>query len=70
MINSAGNTGISLTDNAGVASGYGIAASYPDVMRGLPSPGNNSRSFGPLIGNPSEFVAPRGFTFGDAAGTC
>ncbi|MGO9863010.1 MAG: carboxypeptidase regulatory-like domain-containing protein [Terriglobales bacterium] len=66
VINSAGNTGISLTDNAGVASGYGIAASYPDVMRGLPSPGNNSRSFGPLIGNPSEFVAPRGLTFGDA----
>ncbi len=66
VINSAGNTGIALTDNAGVASGYGIAASYPDVMKGLPSPGNNSRSFGPLIGNPSEFVAPRGLTFGDA----
>ncbi len=66
VINSAGNTGISLTDNAGVSSGLGIAASYPDVMRGLPSPGNNSKSFGPLIGNPSEFVAPRGLTFGDA----
>lgn len=66
VINSAGNTGISLTDNAGVSSGLGIAASYPDVMRGLPAPGNNSQSFGPLIGNPSEFVAPRGLTFGDA----
>jgi hypothetical protein len=66
VINSAGNTGISLTDNAGVSSGLGIAASYPDVARGLPSPGNNSQSFGPLIGNPSEFVAPRGLTFGDA----
>jgi hypothetical protein len=66
MINSAGNTGISLTDNAGVSSGLGIAASYPDLARGLPSPGDNSQSFGPLIGNPSQFVAPRGLTFGDA----
>jgi len=66
VINSAGNTGISLTDNAGVASGLGIAASYPDVVHGLPSPGNNARSFGPLLGNPSQFVAPRGLTFGDA----
>jgi hypothetical protein len=66
VINSAGNTGISLTDNAGVSSGLGIAASYPDLASGLPSPGNNSQSFGPLIGNPSQFVAPRGLTFGDA----
>ncbi len=66
VINSAGNTGISLTDNAGVSSGLGIAASYPDVARELASPGNNPKSFGPLIGNPSEFVAPRGLTFGDA----
>ncbi len=66
VINSAGNTGISLTDNAGVSSGLGIASSYPDVMKGLLSPGNNAQSFGPLIGNPAEFVAPRGLTFGDA----
>ena len=66
VINSAGNTGISLTDNAGVSSGLGIAASYPDVLKGLPSPGGNPQSFGPLIGNPSQFVAPRGLTFGDA----
>ncbi len=66
VINSAGNTGISLTDNAGVSSGLGIAASYPDVVKGLMSPGNNSQSFGPLIGDPSQFVAPRGLTFGDA----
>jgi len=66
MINSAGNTGISLTDNAGVSSGLGIAASYPDLARGLASPGDNPQSFGPLIGNPSQFVAPRGLTFGDA----
>lgn len=68
VINSAGNTGISVTDNAGVSSGLGIAASYPDVARGLPlpSPGGNSRSFGPLLDNPSQFVAPRGLTFGTA----
>ncbi len=66
VINTAGNTGISLTDNAGVSSGLGIAASYPDVVRGSQSPGNNARSFGPLIGNPSQFVAPRGLTFGNA----
>ncbi|MGB8010978.1 MAG: TonB-dependent receptor [Terriglobales bacterium] len=66
VINSAGNTGISLTDNAGVSSGLGVAASYPDVVKGLPTPGNNSQSFGPIIGNPSQFVAPRGLTFGDA----
>ncbi len=66
VINSAGNTGISLTDNAGVSSGLGIAESYPDVAHGLPNPGFNIRSFGPLLGNPSQFVAPRGLTFGDA----
>lgn len=66
VINSAGNTGISLTDNAGVSSGLGIAASYPDVVKGLPPPFSNTQSFGPLIGNPSQFVAPRGLTFGDA----
>lgn len=66
VINSAGNTGISITDNAGVSSGLGIAASYPDVMKGLPSPGNNASSVGPLLANPSQFVAPRGLTFGDA----
>jgi hypothetical protein len=67
VINSAGNTGISLTDNAGVSSGFGIAASYPDVVQGLPTPtGKNTQSFGPLLGNPSQFVAPRGLTFGDA----
>jgi hypothetical protein len=66
VINSAGNTGISLADNAGVASGFGIAASYPDVVRGAPKSFDNPQSFGPLLGNPSQFVAPRGLTFGDA----
>jgi Carboxypeptidase regulatory-like domain len=66
VINSAGNTGISLTDNAGVSSGLGIAASYPDVAPGLTPPAHTYGSFGPLLGNPSQFVAPRGLTFGTA----
>jgi hypothetical protein len=66
VINSAGNTGISLTDNAGVSSGLGIAESYPDVVHGLAQPASNFQSFGPLLGNAAEFVAPRGLTFGDA----
>jgi hypothetical protein len=66
VINTAGNTGISVTDNAGVSSNLGIADSYPDVVKGLAKPGNNVRSYGPLLLNPSEFVAPRGLTFGDA----
>jgi hypothetical protein len=66
VINNAGNTGISLTDNAGVASGFRIAASYPDVLRGQPKAYSNSQSFGPLLGNPSQFIAPRGLTFGNA----
>jgi Carboxypeptidase regulatory-like domain len=66
VINTAGNTGISVSDNAGVSSNLGIAASYPDVARGLGIPANNPQSFGPLLENPSQFVAPRGLTFGDA----
>jgi hypothetical protein len=66
VVNSAGNTGISLTDNAGVSSGLGAAASYPDVIHGLAKPAGNYQSFGPLLENPSEFVAPRGLTFGNA----
>ena len=66
VINTAGNTGVSLTDNAGVSSGLGIAASYPDVAKGQQAPFSNQQSFGPLIGNPSQFVAPRGLTFGNA----
>lgn len=66
VINTAGNTGISVTDNAGVSSNLGIADSYPDVVKGAPMPGNNSASFGPLLLNPAQFVAPRGLTFGNA----
>jgi len=63
-------TGISVLDNAGVANGTG-AGSYPDLIdnpSGSPPPkgGNNSRSFGPILGNPGAFGAPQGLTFGDA----
>jgi hypothetical protein len=68
VINSAGNTGIAMTDNAGVNAGFGIAASYPDVAPNMTCTftGSNPQSFGPLLGNPCQFVAPRGLTFGDA----
>jgi hypothetical protein len=69
VINTAGNTGISVTDNAGVSSNLGVAASYPDVVRDMAKPAktlNNLQSFGPLLDNASEFVAPRGLTFGNA----
>ncbi len=62
-------TGVSVADNAGVAGGLGIG-SYPDIVSNpyskVPSGGNNGSSFGPLLLNPSAFVAPRGLTFGDA----
>lgn len=69
VINNAGVSGVSVLDNAGVANGAG-AGSYPDVIRDPklipPPPKDNRQSFGPLLGNPSVFVAPRGLTFGDA----
>ena len=67
VVNGGGNTGISVSDNAGVVNGVG-PASFPDVVKGQPKPagGNNSQSFGPLLLNPSLFVAPRGLTFGNA----
>jgi hypothetical protein len=64
-----GSGSISALDNAGVANGTG-AGSYPDLASGpiasAPEGGNNARSFGPLLGNPNKFVAPRGLTFGNA----
>ncbi len=67
VINNAGTTGIGVLDNAGVANGVG-AGSFPDlaVNPAPPALKTNASSFGPLLGNPNEFVAPRGLTFGDA----
>jgi Carboxypeptidase regulatory-like domain/TonB-dependent Receptor Plug Domain len=68
IINGAG-TGISVLDNAGVANGTG-AGSFPDVAgnaySSAPPGGNNSKSIGPILGNPAAFFAPEGLTFGDA----
>jgi hypothetical protein len=64
-----GSSTISVLDNAGVANGIG-AGSYPDIAGGphgtRPMGGNNPKSFGPILGNPTVFVAPRGLTFGNA----
>jgi Carboxypeptidase regulatory-like domain len=66
VINGGSPTGISTDDNAGVLSVIG-PGSYPDVT--TPTSSVNSRVsslFGPLLGNPGQFVAPQGLTYGDA----
>jgi hypothetical protein len=72
VINGGSNTGtVSSLDNAGVASGTG-AGSYPDVVANPPPISmqvpnvNGTTVIGPLLGNPNEFVAPEGLTFGNA----
>lgn len=68
VINGGSSNGISSLDNAGVANGVG-AGSYADVVANpgrAPIVPNGNGTFGPLIGNPNEFVAPQGLTFGDA----
>jgi hypothetical protein len=69
VINGASANGVSVLDNAGVANGTG-AGSYPDVIGDVhkmaPFGGNNSKSIGPILGNPAAFAAPEGLTFGNA----
>lgn len=70
VVNNGSANGISTEDNAGVANGTG-SGSYPDlsgisVHSKPPAGGNNSESLGPLLLNPAAFVAPQGFTFGNA----
>jgi len=61
--------GISVLDNAGVASGLG-AGSYPDVIGNPylhpPFGATNPKSIGPALFNAGAFAAPTGLTFGDA----
>jgi len=62
-------TGISVLDNAGVANGTG-AGSYPDLVPNINRLGGPANTpipftFGPLLGNPNEFAAPEGLTFGN-----
>ena len=71
VINSGyGALGISVPDNAGVAGGISSVASFPDVVGNIhgaaPIGSNNPKSFGPTLGNPGAFAAPRGLTFGNA----
>jgi len=62
--------GISVPDNAGVASGISAVSSFPDVVGNIhasaPIGANNPQSFGPALGNIAAFAAPRGLTFGNA----
>jgi len=55
-------------DNAGVGNTLATQSSYPDLV-GNPRQGVQNTpqaGFGPVLYNPSVFVAPRGLTFGDA----
>jgi hypothetical protein len=69
VINGGGSNGVSVLDNAGVANGAG-AGSYPDIVGNphgtRPTGGQNARSVGPLLLDPTAFAAPRGLTFGNA----
>ena len=71
VINSGyGALGISVPDNSGEAGGISSVASFPDVVGNIHDPApfgaNNTKSFGPTLGNPAAFAAPRGLTFGNA----
>jgi hypothetical protein len=67
VVNGGSSSGVGALDNAGVVA-TPSAASYPDLNL---TPGHvtsfqaSTGTFGPLIGNPAEFVAPRGLTYGD-----
>jgi hypothetical protein len=66
VINGGSPNGISTDDNAGVLAVIG-PGSYPDVVKPTSSVNSHdSSAFGPILGNPSEFVAPTGLTYGDA----
>ena len=63
-----GGVGEISSDNAGVGNGVASSGSWPDRV-GNPnsgSPGGALSGFGPLLLNPSVFIAPRGLTFGDS----
>jgi hypothetical protein len=70
-INGGSPAGISTADNAGVLAVIGPGA-YPDLasflaLAKLPAISKEtSQLFGPIIGNPGEFVAPQGLTYGNS----
>ena len=67
VINGDSTSGIGKLDNAGLAIGLG-PDSYPDIVPGAPCTLANSSvgTFGPVLGDPCMFVAPRGLTQGTA----
>lgn len=69
VINAGGADGTSTSDNAGVGDGIGIG-SYADIapftVGTKPVVPTSGSTFGPLLGNPRGFVAPRGLTFGNS----
>jgi hypothetical protein len=69
VLNAGSVDGISVPDNAGIVSVVG-PSSYPDIATtSLPlskGAGETSSTFGPLLGNPGQFIAPTGLTFGNA----
>jgi len=63
-----GSPAISTADNAGVLAVIGPGA-YPDLASPLAPKtivGPVTNLFGPIIGNPGQFVAPQGLTYGNA----
>src|SRR5262249_20918084 len=66
-INAGSPSGISTADNAGVLAVIGPGA-YPDLASNAVTDINkyNTALFGPIIGNPAEFAAPTGLTYGNA----
>lgn len=65
VINGGSPTGISTADNAGVLAVIG-PGSYPDVVKNTSTVPRQTPLFGPILGNPGQFVAPQGLTYGDA----
>jgi hypothetical protein len=68
-VNVGSASGVGTADNAGVGDAIGLG-SYPDKVgnaRGVkPNVAPSGQNIGPLLLNPSAFVAPRGLTFGNA----
>jgi hypothetical protein len=63
-----GGVGSIPSDNAGVANALATGGSFPDLVGDPKSgiPNVSQPGFGPLLFNPSAFVAPTGLTFGDS----
>jgi hypothetical protein len=69
VVNAGGANGYAYADNAGVGNALGIG-SYADIApqrAGIkPVVTSSGANKGPLLGNPSRFVAPRALTFGNS----